>query len=166
MMVRLTNCALKCHLHRGIVDEMSAITKAMLLGLEKAEYNQSSVKHKCLHMFWLQPISSLVSLVRACDKNTLRTHTLVKMALLEEPVPSHLFVCYHEICWLGHSDTQRREALIYVLLSIFILFTRCLCSAVCVFSCSKMEMSHWHMCKHSSPFFVFVTPGEKHGQTP
>lgn len=23
-----------------------------------------------------------------------------------------------------------------------------------------MEMSHWHMCKHSSPFFVFVAPGD------
>lgn len=134
MMVRLTNCALKCHIHHGIVDKMSAITKVRLLGLQKAEYNQSSVKHKCRHMFWPQPISSLVSLVRACDKNTLRAHTLAKMALLEEPVPSRLFVCYHEICWLGHSDMQRREALIYVLLSIFILFTLLsVLSCMCVF---------------------------------
>lgn len=82
------------------------------------------------------------------------------MAILEEFVTSHLVVCDH---WnlLGWTFWYAEQRLWFMPRCQYSSFSLCcLCSAAWVFSCSKIEMSHWHMCKHSSPFFVFVAPGD------
>lgn len=82
------------------------------------------------------------------------------MVLLEEPVTSHLVVCDHWnlLRWTFWYAEQRLWFMPHCQYSAFSLC--CLCSAAWVFSCSKMEMSHWHICKHSPSFYVFVAPGD------
>lgn len=107
-------------------------------------------------MFWLQPIKSQMRSVRAYDKNTLHYEIALWGACYFPPrclwplKPAGLDIL---ICRAGRLWFMPRCQY-----SSFSLC--CLCSATWVFSCSKMEMSHWHMCKHSSRFFVFVAPGD------
>lgn len=114
-----------------------------------SEDNQSSVECKCLHMFWLQPNQITdefsQSLWQKYFLNSLRSLSFLT-----------LFSVTTEFCSVGRSRMQSRGFDSCPAVNIYSFHC-----AVWVLSCSKMEMSHWHMCKLSSRFFVFVVPGEK-----